>query len=495
VQAGDKAGSLAVTDTEASQRRVALSLDRLQRSPTAAELVVHALAQLPDDVTGGFPGQFQERERVELLARAYGIEERVRSGTPAPADSRLDRMIAAKATFGEVVEELWNDDDEVSPPVRGDDSLLRGHRFGLVTNVPAHYRVRLFNAIGRRLEEAGARFVVFFTSRAATSRPWLTGGEPLGFEHEFLPGLTVPVRARPPRLPLTLNAALRRVRPTVLLSAGFSPAVSGRVERYARSAGIPFGVWSGEHDQMATTRSRLRAAQRRRLLSRADFAVAYGSASATYLHSLAPELPVVIGRNTAPLPAAPKAADSPNEPVHIVVVGDLADQRKGIDVVIDALRARPRLDCRVTVIGGGARLGALEARARSDDRVTFLGSRSPEETRRTLSAADVFLSPTRADIFGLALVEAMGAGVCPVVSSVAGAVPDLCVEGLNCRVIQGHDPCRWAEAIAEVTSDRALRSKLAARARSTIVRRWTVEHSADAIVAGLRLGVLTGARR
>ena len=46
-------------------------------------------------------------------------------------------------------------------------------------------------------------------------------------------------------MPITIEAALRRVRPTIVLSAGFSPAVSGRVGRTARRAGIPFGVWSG----------------------------------------------------------------------------------------------------------------------------------------------------------------------------------------------------------------------------------------------------------
>jgi len=485
---------MAVSNAKVSQRRVTLCADLLQHSPDAGEFFVHALAQLPDDVTVQMPGEFKERGPVGLLAEAYGIAERVRFGAPALADSLLERMVTTKATLGEVVEELWNDDDEASCLPRGDDTALRGHRVGVVTNVPAHYRVPLFDSIGQRLEQAGARFFVFFAAQATTSRPWLTGGESLDFEHEFLPALTVPLRARPPRVPLAINVALRRFRPTVLLSAGFSPALSGRVARYARRARIPFGIWSGEHDEMKTARSGLRAAQRRRLLARTDFAIAYGSASVTYLHSLAPALPVVIGRNTAPLPPAAKAVASPCKPVDVVVVGDLADKRKGIDVVVDAMCARPGLACRVTVVGGGASLRTLKAKARGDHRITFLGPLPAEETRRVLSAADVFVSPTRSDIFGLALVEAMGAGVCALVSPAAGAVEDLCVDGVNCLVISGHDPERWAEGIAKVTSERGFRQELGRRARSTIVRRWTIDHAADAMVAGLRLGILTGAR-
>jgi hypothetical protein len=42
-----------------------------------------------------------------------------------------------------------------------------------------------------------------------------------------------------------------------------------------------------------------------------------------------------------------------------------------------------------------------------------------------------------------------------------------------------------------VVLDADLRARLAAEGARTIERRWTVEHSADALIAGLRLGVLT----
>jgi glycosyltransferase involved in cell wall biosynthesis len=231
------------------------------------------------------------------------------------------------------------------------------------------------------------------------------------------------------------------------------------------------------------------------LLARADFAIAYGSAAARYLRALAPTLPTVIGRNTAPLPDPTGTGHACNGSVKIVAVGDLADQRKGVDVAIDALRIQPELDCRLTVIGGGSKSSALETRSSSDPRVELVGARSPVQTRKALAGADVFVFPTRADVFGLALVEAMGAGLCAVVSSAGGAVEDLCVDGGNCLVVSGYEPPRWADAIAAVASRPHLRRALGAQAAATIRRRWTVEHAADAMVAGLRLGALTGRRR
>jgi glycosyltransferase involved in cell wall biosynthesis len=477
----------------ARQHRAADPAHAVWQLPEAGALVVHALAQVPDAVTVQLPRKVASRSATELLARAYGVEDRLSFGSAVAARSNFARLVAGEATFAEAVEGLAGD-ERLTTAVRGDDDVFRGHRIGLVTNFPAHYRVPLFNAVASRLDAAGARLTVLFCAHATRSRPWLEGSESLNVDHAFLRSLAPPLRSRPPLVPIGLASALARARPTMLLSAGFSPAVSGRVASYARRARVPFGIWSGEHEGMKSAHNPLRTAQRRHLLARADFAIAYGSAAARYLRTVAPTLPTVIGRNTAPLPDPTQAANASNRSVEIVAIGDLADQRKGIDVAIDALHAHPELNCRLTVIGGGSKSSALETRSSSDRRIELAGARSPVQTREALAGADVFVFPTRADVFGLAVVEAMGAGVCTLVSSAAGAVHDLCADWVNCLVIRGHDRERWADAFAEVASDPRFRRELAARARLTIARRWTLEHAADAMVAGLRLGILTGAR-
>jgi glycosyltransferase involved in cell wall biosynthesis len=185
----------------------------------------------------------------------------------------------------------------------------------------------------------------------------------------------------------------------------------------------------------------------------------------------------------------------PRRAVGIVAIGDLADERKGIDIAIDAVRERPDLNCRLTVIGGGAKLPALESRAEGDSRIQLAGPRSAEETRHALGSADLFVFPTRADIFGLAMVEAMGAGTCSLVSSAAGAVPDLCVDRVNCVVVRGDRVNSWSNAVAELTLNEGLRREIGARGRITILRRWTIEHAADAMIASLRLALLDPGNR
>jgi glycosyltransferase involved in cell wall biosynthesis len=128
----------------------------------------------------------------------------------------------------------------------------------------------------------------------------------------------------------------------------------------------------------------------------------------------------------------------------------------------------------------------------ADSRVRFLGACPFEEVLEAQSKADVFLFPSRYDIFGLVLVEAMGAGSAVVVSQDVGAVADLCVDGNNCMIVGDHDPDSWAKAIARLATDAELRSGLGVNARATIGRRWTIEHAADAMLAGLRIPLLAG---
>jgi glycosyltransferase involved in cell wall biosynthesis len=452
--------------------------------------LVHALAQLPDRVKFQLPVEASQHLRLERLAAAYGIADRVTfvpsTITPQSRDETPSISTRANLLFGELVEGLYLDGD---PPASCDrhDSVLEGHRVGLITNLPAQYRIPLFGRLAERLAIAGADFRVFFLRESTSGRSWIATEEGIGFDYEVLSSLEVPIRARRPSIPTSLDRRLAAFKPSILVSAGFSPLVTGRVGVFARRNGASFGVWSGEHAAMATAQSTLRRIQRRRLLAHADFGIAYGSASAQYLEGLNGELPVVYGRNTS-IPSRNAARRASADRVEVIAVGDLASTRKGVDILVDALAMVPSLLCRLTVVGGGRMLSALKRRADGDQRIRFLGPLTPAAVREAYAAADVFVFPSRSDVFGLSLVEAMGSGLAVATSSAPGAVKDLCVDGHNAIVLSVHQPEEWAAALTRLVEDSVLRESLGKKANMTISRRWTVEHAADAMLAGLRLG-------
>ena len=459
------------------------------------EQLIHALAQLPGRVTFEIPVEHSQRARLERLATAYGVAGRA---TFVPSTGVANNKSAipsisphSNLTFARLVESLYHDGDPPAPCSRN-DTVLSGHRIGLITNVPAQYRIPLFGRMAERLAIAGADFRVFFLRENTSGRSWITTKDGIAFDYEALPGFEVPIRARRPGIPTSLERRLAAFKPSILLSAGFSPLVSGRAALFGRKRGVSFGLWSGEHSAMATAQSTLRRLQRRRLLASANFGIAYGSAAARYLSALAGELPVVYGRNTSVPTEGTSERPQATDRVEIITVGDLASPRKGVDILVDALALAPALRCRLTIIGGGRLLSALRRRAEGDRRIRFLGSLPPAAVRDAYAVADVFAFPSRADVYGLALVEAMGSGLAVATTPAPGVVADLCVDGHNAMVISGHQPEEWATALTGLVEDGASRESLGEKARLTISRRWTIDHAADGMIAGLRLGAYQG---
>lgn len=117
-----------------------------------------------------------------------------------------------------------------------------------------------------------------------------------------------------------------------------------------------------------------------------------------------------------------------------IVVGTVAQviHRKGIDLVLEAARLLlPRWKhLRFLVIGAPQVSGdefaeAMARNALAPDlrgRVEFLGRRM--DVADLLASTDIFFLPTRAEPFGIAVIEAMSAGL-PVVASRVGGIPEI----------------------------------------------------------------------
>ena len=472
---------------ETAVRRVNATASHTERP----DLLVHALAQLTDNVMLELWDEAPDRPSLEQLARSYGILDRVRF------ERREDTATPPRipVTMAELIQELSDPSD---PPAtcREQDQVFVGHKIAVVTNLPAPYRIPLLTKMSRRLRLAGAEFRVFFMGTGSRGRPWIGLDQEGSFDYEFLRSLEVPLGVRRPLVPVNLERRLSSFGPTIILAGSLSLLVSGRAARHARRSGAVFGIWSGEIAGRPTSASRLRRVQRRRLARQSDFAIAYGSRAGEYLHGLHPTLPFVYGRNTSDAYASDGEKSAESGTVRLLAVADMAKPGKGIDVLIDALRALPSLSCALTVVGPGAGASGLEERAEADDRISFTGALPQVQVRQRYAEADVFLFPSsaEADVFGLALIEAMGSGLAPVASVTPGAVADVGVDGWSCVVVREHTREAWAAAIESVVTDHDLRHSLADNAARTIRNRWTMDHACDAMIAGLRLGLLAAGR-
>jgi len=482
--------------------------------------LVHALAQLPDEVTLELEPEPMEREVVELLARAYGLEQRLElrdsvgpvrwrfEGASLAAPDRVgpdDHSRGSGRTMAELVDSLWPRDVEPATPDR-DDSCLSGHRIVVLNKTPSHYRIPLFNGLAERVARAGGSLMVFFLGGNPSTQPWLSSEGALLFDHEFLATAEVPAwvpvaaeldrRRAPTRVPRALGRRLRAFNPSILLCGSFSFAGLA-AQAYATRHRLPFGLWNGETAAQSSKRSypALRARQRRWLARRADFGVAYGSVAARYLSGLAPGLPVAIGRNTSVVEVCDASSRERGPVFELVTIADLSVPGKGLEVVVDGLQHVKSGACRLRVVGTPPPPESPLARAAArDPRIEFLGPLPHTAVRSVLENSDVFVFPSVVDVFGLALVEAMAAGLPSIASNVPGAVPDLISPERNGLVVGPTDPRSWADAIMAMMESQKLRASLGAAAQMTIRRRWTMAHSVEGMMASFRLGALVAER-
>ena len=118
---------------------------------------------------------------------------------------------------------------------------------------------------------------------------------------------------------------------------------------------------------------------------------------------------------------------------------------------------------------------ALEEEAKSlglDDRVRFLGPRADIST--VMKALDLLIVNSRAEAFGLVLLEAMACGT-PVLATNAGGIPEIITHGENGWLVPARDEQALADAIVYLSKHDALRSRLAEKGKQRVNSRFTID--------------------
>ena len=149
---------------------------------------------------------------------------------------------------------------------------------------------------------------------------------------------------------------------------------------------------------------------------------------------------------------------------------------KGIDCLIKADQYIES-DCVILIAGKGPHDKQLK-KIPCSDRVKFLGRLSDEDLRCYSHAADIFAfsSVTKAEAFGVALIEAMYCKSVPVVFNIKGSgVNWVSIAGETGEEVPLKDIKAYAKAIDKILSDGNLQHKYAEAAYKRITENFTTE--------------------
>jgi glycosyltransferase involved in cell wall biosynthesis len=172
----------------------------------------------------------------------------------------------------------------------------------------------------------------------------------------------------------------------------------------------------------------------------------------------------------------------------VVFCSGRAQPYKGVQMLVEAaalLRERGTRAVTFAFCGDGPYLEELRALAerRGVSSFRFLGQRG--DVPALLADATVAVVPSLwAEAFGLAVVEAMAAGV-PLVATRTGGIPELVGDGLTSLLVEPGDAASLADAIAWLLDDPAAAGEMASRARADVRRRFTIQRSAGALYAAV----------
>lgn len=179
-------------------------------------------------------------------------------------------------------------------------------------------------------------------------------------------------------------------------------------------------------------------------------------------------IPISLFRSVSPHPCG--------SPVKIISIARLLPEKKGQDILIRAIKrcVDRGLDVECTLVGSPMpgdsqtlpRLQALVSTLQLTSRVHFLTGRS--DVPSLLGNSNIFVLPSRYEGFGLALVEAMAAGL-PVIASNIDGPAEIITEGVDGLLFESGSDEHLAAKIATLIQSDALTEKLCINGRATAI--------------------------
>jgi glycosyltransferase involved in cell wall biosynthesis len=169
-----------------------------------------------------------------------------------------------------------------------------------------------------------------------------------------------------------------------------------------------------------------------------------------------------------------------------VVAGDryvlcvaMHNQKKGLDTLIRAFKKVSEAHDRLTLrlVGDGPlrpMLEELTGAAGLSGRIEFLGIRSRPEIVRLMKGAELFVLPSRAEPFGIALLEAAACRR-PIVASRVGGVPEIIQNEVNGLLVPPDDADALSAALLRLLDCPKLRKTLGDSAYETVSKRFRWE--------------------
>src|SRR5262249_20865032 len=138
--------------------------------------------------------------------------------------------------------------------------------------------------------------------------------------------------------------------------------------------------------------------------------------------------------------------------------------KKALDVLLHAFAQllRSGQSIKLLLVGEGPLTKDLQRLAQDlclRDSVQFLGSKNLEEVAELMRRCTLFVLPSRAEPFGIVLLEALASRK-PIVATRVGGIPEFVEHGVTGLLVEPDNPCVLSEAIGTILQNPILADTL-----------------------------------
>lgn len=152
--------------------------------------------------------------------------------------------------------------------------------------------------------------------------------------------------------------------------------------------------------------------------------------------------------------------------------------KNGIDILIRAvaeIKKLRNLEVKVQILGGGPdekKLKHLAKNLKVDNQIEFLGYIESEKIPEYLAQADIFVRTSRSEGLGNSFLEAMGAGL-PVIGTSVGGIPDFLKDQETGLFVKVNDPKDLAEKILSLMGNKTLCNEIAKNGQELVRAKYS----------------------
>lgn len=375
----------------------------------------------------------------------------------------------------------------------------------LVQGLLAPYRFPIFEELSKKKDWD---FEVWFMGKQVKNRKW--GEDKLSdytFKYKFLPGWTVSF-GKKDTFPFWINPdvvlQLFRAKPNALLMFGWDSLTSFLAHLTCKLLGIPFILWAGSTVNERSWRRSLTLPVVKLHVKFSNALVAYGTRAKQYLIQLgANKNKIYISTNTVDVENYKNGVR--NSKLHkkirkqyeltsktvILYYGQMIE-RKGVLVLVHAFKLLKKRypDLALFLIGDGplqADIKEIISRDKQFD-IHLLDNPGDKKILDYYAASNIFVLPSKEEVWGLVVNEAMAAGLPVIVSDNAGCSIDLVKEGENGFTFKNQSSDSLAEKIELLLKDKEKMKKMGNRSLQ-IIQEFTPEKTSKAIVEAILFGL------